>query len=69
VTVLQQHPNPLPLSGQFLARTRAIFCSPGNFLPEESCPKELPERVAKAAKGQSSRANTKAAKRGNSCIT
>ncbi|WP_345882191.1 hypothetical protein, partial [Shewanella algae] len=44
--------------------------SPGNFLPEPgqffarratSCPK--------AAKGQSSRADTKAAKRGNSCIT
>ncbi|WP_218017092.1 hypothetical protein, partial [Shewanella algae] len=64
-TVLQQHPNPLPLTGQFLAPTRAIFCSPGNFLPEESCLKEWP----KAAKGQSSRANTKAAKRGNSCIT
>ncbi|WP_208171986.1 hypothetical protein, partial [Shewanella algae] len=44
--------------------------SPGNFLPE---PGQFFARRAsfcpKAAKGQSSRANTKAAKRGNSCIT
>ncbi|WP_208171990.1 hypothetical protein, partial [Shewanella algae] len=45
-SVLQQYPNPLPLSGQFLARTRAIFCSPGNFLPEESCQKEWPEGMS-----------------------
>ncbi|MDL2196901.1 hypothetical protein, partial [Shewanella algae] len=43
----QKYPNQHPLSGQFLAQTRAIFCSPGKFLPEESCLKEWPERVTR----------------------
>ncbi|WP_218017093.1 hypothetical protein, partial [Shewanella algae] len=49
--VLQQHPNQPPLSGQFLAQTQAIFCSPGKFLPEESCPKEWPEGMSQGISG------------------